>query len=420
MRLLVLCPHFKPDTAPTGVVMTQIVDELTKLGWDVDVVTALPWYRQHAIEPGWTGRLRRRVTTPWGSITRLHPFPADKANLVGRAAAFVGFSIIAAIDAATRRERPDVVLVMSPPLTLGLSGWAAAGRFGIPFVLNLQDVFPSAAVAVGAISNERAISVFEALERFCYERAAAITVLSDELAAGIERRNSESQSTRRFTTPVHVIPNFADVEGIRPESSLNDYRRRHDLVDKLVVMYAGNVGHSQDFDLLLGAAEELRARDDIVFVVNGEGVQRAPLEAAAAHLGNVRFVDYQPAHKLSETLAAADIHLVLLKPGLSEVSVPSKLYSVMAAGRAVVACVDPESEIDRLVRQANAGLSVGHDSQALAAAIRDLADDPVRRKRLATNARSRMETWPTVADVAARYSTLLDGVARHHYAGFGR
>jgi len=346
MRLLVLCPHFAPDTAPTGIVMTRIVDELTNLGWEVDVVTSLPWYRRHAIEPGWTGRLRRRAETPWGSVTRLHPFPADKANLVARAAAFVGFSAVAAVDAATRSERPDVVLVMSPPLTLGVSGWAAARRFGVPFVLNLQDVFPSAAVAVGAISNRRVIAAFEALERFCYERAAAITVLSEELAAGIARRDGEGRNNR-LTTPVEVIPNFADIAEIRPEPSDNDYRARHGLVGKNVVMYAGNVGHSQDFDLLLDAAARLAGRDDIAFIINGEGVQRRSLEAMAAHLGNVQFVDYQPIERLSETLAAADIHLVLLKPGLSEVSVPSKLFSVMAAGRAVVACVDSGSEIDR-------------------------------------------------------------------------
>jgi len=408
MRLLVLCPHFKPDTAPTGVVMTRLVDELIILGWEVDVITSLPWYRRHAIEPGWSGRIRRKVETPWGSIARLHPFPADKANLVARAAAFVGFSSIAAVDASARRPRPDAVLVMSPPLTLAISGWAAARRFGIPLVLNLQDVFPAAAVAVGAISNRRAIAVFEALERFCYKRATAITVLSDELAKGIERRTGN-----RVSTPVHVIPNFADIAGIRPEPTDNAYRREHELVGKHVVMYAGNVGHSQAFDLLIGAAEHLRHRDDIVLVVNGEGVQRMSLQTAAAHLPNVRFVDYQPADKLPETLAAADIHLVLLKPGLSEVSVPSKLYSVMAAGRAVIACVDPGSEIDRLVRDADAGLSVGHDADALAAAITTLVDDSAMRRRQASNARARVETWPTAADIARQYSDLLEGVTRH-------
>ena len=103
--IVVLCPHFVPDNAPTGTVMTRIVDELVVLGHRVHVVTALPWYRTHSIEPGWTGRWVRRETTPWGSITRVHPFPGDdKSNLVRRAAGFVGYSILAGAPGPARRR----------------------------------------------------------------------------------------------------------------------------------------------------------------------------------------------------------------------------------------------------------------------------------------------------------------------------
>ncbi|MFT6391713.1 MAG: colanic acid biosynthesis glycosyl transferase WcaI, partial [Ilumatobacter sp.] len=91
--VVVLCPHFVPDNAPTGTVMTRIVDELAALGHTVHVVTALPWYRDHAIADGWTGSWVRRETTEWGSITRVHPFPGDdKSNLVRRAVGFVAYS----------------------------------------------------------------------------------------------------------------------------------------------------------------------------------------------------------------------------------------------------------------------------------------------------------------------------------------
>ncbi|MBM3816136.1 MAG: hypothetical protein FJW13_03875, partial [Actinobacteria bacterium] len=97
-RFIVLCPHFAPDIAPTGRVMTQLVDEWVALGHEVHVITALPWYRDHRVEPGWRGRLVRRERTAWGSITRVHPFPAkSKSNLVARAFAFMLFSSIAGI-----------------------------------------------------------------------------------------------------------------------------------------------------------------------------------------------------------------------------------------------------------------------------------------------------------------------------------
>ncbi|MDP9464629.1 MAG: glycosyltransferase WbuB, partial [Actinomycetota bacterium] len=117
LRIAVLCPHFAPDTAPTGEVMTRIVTELAALGHELHVVTALPWYRRHALEPGWEGRWVRRETTEWGSITRVNPFPgSDKRNLARRAAGFVGFSALAGLT-SLRGGRVDGVIAMSPPLT---------------------------------------------------------------------------------------------------------------------------------------------------------------------------------------------------------------------------------------------------------------------------------------------------------------
>ncbi len=98
MKIAVLCPHFAPDTAPTGEVITRIVTELAALGHELHVVTALPWYREHAVEPGWTGKLVRRERMPWGSITRVHPFPGDdKRNLLRRAVGFAGFSALSGV-----------------------------------------------------------------------------------------------------------------------------------------------------------------------------------------------------------------------------------------------------------------------------------------------------------------------------------
>ena len=119
MRVLVVCPHFAPDTAPTGVVMTRIVDELAARGHEVHVVTALPWYREHAIEQGWTGRLLRTDRTAWGSITRVHPFPGDdRRDLVRRALGFLGFTVLVAVAglrAGGWFRRVDAVLATLSP-----------------------------------------------------------------------------------------------------------------------------------------------------------------------------------------------------------------------------------------------------------------------------------------------------------------
>src|SRR4051794_32119189 len=151
MRLVVICPHYAPDLAPTGEVMTQIATGLIDRGHQLHIVTSLPWYQHHAIEPGWQGSLVRHEDTEWGRITRVHPFPTDKSDIPARALAFGGFTARAGRAGLVSRSRPEAVLAMSPPLTLGPAGWAVARSRRIPFVFNIQDVFPDVAVELGAI-----------------------------------------------------------------------------------------------------------------------------------------------------------------------------------------------------------------------------------------------------------------------------
>src|SRR5690606_1502369 len=115
MNILVLCPHFAPDVAPTGEVMTQIADGLVARGHRLHVVTSLPWYQHHAIEPGWGGQVVRHEDVGWGRITRVHPFPTDKRNVPARALAFAGFTALSGLAGLLSRARPAAVLAMSPP-----------------------------------------------------------------------------------------------------------------------------------------------------------------------------------------------------------------------------------------------------------------------------------------------------------------
>ena len=284
MNILVLCPHFSPDVAPTGEVMTSIARELVALGHRLHVVTSLPWYQHHALEPGWEGQLVRHEDTPWGRITRVHPFPTDKRNIPARAVAFGGFTVLAAFEGAVSRTAPDVVLAMSPPLTLGLAGWSVARARGVPFVFNIQDVFPDVAVELGLLSGRLVIRGFRWLERASYRRADAVTVLSDDLADNVAAKATlglHGAAAERQAAKVRVIPNFIDTSWITPLTRENPYRREYGLSGSRVVMYAGNVGLSQSLDLVLAAAADLHHERDVVFVINGGGAARPDLEARA-------------------------------------------------------------------------------------------------------------------------------------------
>ena len=408
MNLLVICPHYAPDVAPTGEVMTSIVTALAARGHRLHIVTALPWYRHHRVEEGWKTALVQTEEVEWGSITRLHPFPTDKANIPARALAFGGFTGVATAVAMRPGIKPDAVLVMSPPLILGIAGWLAARRWRVPMVFNIQDVFPDVAVEVGAIKNPRVIAAARWLERFLYRRSDAVTVLSEDLRENLAAKLSGHRPER-----VRVIPNFVDTDRIRPADRDNSYRAELGLGDRTVVLYAGNIGYSQSVELLVGAARRFADRSDVVFVVNGSGSGRSAVLEAAEGLDNIIFVGLQPKERLPEVLAAGDIHTVLLRRGLARSSVPSKMYSILASGRPCVASVDPGTEVERSLVSADAGVAVPpEDLDAFCVALEPLLDDAAERDRLGRNGRRWVESWASPEAVAESYEQLFTELLR--------
>ena len=402
--IVVLVPHFAPDTAPTGEVITRIVDEFITAGRRIHIVTALPWYRTHAIEEGWTGRLVRRERTEWGSIIRVHPFPGkSKSNLLRRAIGFGGFSAIAGVCtlfAGGIHRRPAAIISMSPPLTLGLTGWLAARMRFTTAIFNIQDVFPDAAIETGAITNTRIIAAARWLERISYQRSDAVVVLSDDL-----RDNVMAKVSPRHVSKIKVIPNFVDADRIVPMDRMTSYRSELNIGDELVVMYAGNVGYSQSLTMLLHAAKQM---PKVTFVINGDGAARADLEAQAVGLSNIRFAGYQPRDRVGEVLASGDIHVVPLRTGLGAVSVPSKTYSILAAARPVVAAIDTGTEVTRILQHSGAGVSVAPDDEELfTSALQAMVADIETAREQGRKGREWVETHVSPAAVAQSYLALI-------------
>jgi colanic acid biosynthesis glycosyl transferase WcaI len=384
--------------------MTRIVSELAARGHELHVVTSLPWYRNHAIEPGWGGRLWRTEKTEWGSIIRVHPFPGkSKSNLLRRALGSIAFSYAVGIRSVHADGLPfkvDGVLAMSPPLTLGLTGWFTKIIRRAPLVFNIQDVFPDAAIQTGAISNKKIIAAAKWLERMSYQRSDAVVLLSQDL-----RANIANKIDKKFHQRLHVIPNFVDTHAITPQDRMTAYRSELGIGDQLVVMYAGNVGFSQSLNLVVDAAAKF---PDIAFVINGDGAARKKLEQDCARLTNVYFGDYQPIERLSEVLATGDIHVVPLRAGLASVSVPSKSYSILAAGRPMLAAIDPGTEIPNMLRQSGAGVAVEPDnSTAFIEALSQLVSRREQLHEMGSRGRTWVETHASPASVAAQYEAIF-------------
>ena len=398
MKLLLLCPHFAPDLhAATGEVMTRLVHSLADRGHQVDVVTSLPWYRGHTVHEGWRGRPWRTERAEHGSIIRVWPFPVDKNNIPARALGFGGFTTLVA-GAALTLQRPDAVMGMSPPIFLGDAAWLSARRWRVPFVFNVQDIFPDVAVDLGALNNVRVISAARTHERSVYRRADAVTVLSTD-----QQRNVQSKLDPADEAKVRIIHNFADTEKIRVVDRNTPYRAEHGLAGKQVVMYSGNVGLSQSFDLMRAAADRFADRPDVQFVINGEGAARISVDAWAAGRPNVTISDFAPREGVSDVLGAADLHVILLKRGLAQSSTPSKLYGILAAGRPILASIDEGSEVELTVEAAGAGRAVPPENEgAFLTALEEMLADPASLEQMGRNGRDHLaESFSPAAQAAA-------------------
>lgn len=386
--------------------MTKLVEGLAGRGHRITVVTSLPWYKAHDVEPAWRGRPWRVERTGWGSVVRVWPFPTDKANIAARAFGFGGFTSLVAAAAITR-GRHDAVLAMSPPVFLGDAAWLLAKRWRIPFVFNTQDIFPDVAVDVGALTNDRVIELARRHERSLYRRADAVTVLSDDQAANVVAKLPADQAGK-----VHIIHNFVDLDRVEVVDKENAYRQRHDLGGKTVVMYSGNVGLSQPFDLIRAAADRFADRPEVQFVINGEGSARAEVDGWAATRPNVTVADFVPRSEVSELLGAADVQVIILRAGLARSSTPSKLYANLASGRPVLASIDEGSEVATVLARSGAGTAVPPDDpDAFVDALAGLLADPGQLDLMGKRGRSFVEEWMTPEVQAARYEWLFAELA---------
>ena len=404
MRLLVISPHFEPDTAPTGIIVTSLVEQWLEQGHQIEVVTSLPWYEKHEVENQWKGRLFRKEEKESLTVTRLHPFPQDKNKLLRRLVGFLAFSFLALIASVSKKGPFDAVIVISPPLTLGTVGKAAAVRHRCKLLLNLQDIFPDIAITLGKIKSRSSIKVLEKYEKLTYSGTDSITVLSKDLEKNVNKKIESIKNPPQIT----VIPNFLISSSIKPQDRLTEYRKEHHLGEKFVVMYAGNLGNSQSFELITDAAKKHEDRDDIVYVINGGGVMSSSLKQQANNLRNLVVIGYQPIERLPEVLATADLHLVPLRTGLGGMSVPSKIYSVFAAGRPVIASVDPGTEIERIVVESEGGIVVPPDDfESFISAVEKLIEDSEMLEEMGHKARFWLENCHSPKTIADSYLDLI-------------
>jgi colanic acid biosynthesis glycosyl transferase WcaI len=398
VRIFLHTMYYLPDFGSAPVLMDELARSLADAGHEVDVVTTLPRDRGEAFR----GLVHSRRRT--GRLTVKRFWTNTGSGALGRLLAWNVYTAGALINLAAVR-RGDVLVLRTPPLQLGLPAFFAKALLGARVLVNVQDIHPDLAIESGLLRSRAGIRFARALETWVYGLADRIAVISDGFAANLRRKGVPEGK-------LAVLPNWVDTDVLAPLPKDNPVARRLGLDGRFVVMYSGTLSISSDRTLgrALEAAALLSDVPGFVLALVGEGLRKEALREKAAALGlaNVRFLPFVPYAELPGLLAAADVLLVPLDRSKSDLSVPSKLYTFLAAGRPILGLAAPGSEVESVLGENACGLTAPPDDPAaIAAAVRALAASPERRRELGANARAYAVRHVSRRTVLARYDALL-------------
>jgi colanic acid biosynthesis glycosyl transferase WcaI len=379
LRILIATQYFVPEITAPAARLHAFAAGLASRGHEVEVVCEVPSHPAGVVAPGYGGRLvdRRRFDGLEVTYVWVHATPSKVRR--ARLANYASYAASAMVAGAARR-RVDVIVASSPPLSVGSVGAALALRHRAPWVLDVRDLWPDAAVALGEVGDGRLLRMAQRLEGRLYRGAAAITATTEPFRQAIEERGGAGK--------VSVIPNGTTAEFLGVGAEAPEPTLLEDEDGAFTWTHAGNLGLFHGLEAAVAAAGELG--EGFRLLLLGQGPRRAAMEELAGALpsGAVAFMDAVPPDRAARLMRASDALLVSLGPipGL-EGMVLSKLYDCCAVGRPVVVAAPGETR--RVAEEAGAALCVPPgDARELAAAIRRLRDDSSLRDRLAERARA--------------------------------
>ncbi len=370
VRVLVLTPFYAPDFGPSAPIFTALCEDLQHNGCQVTVVAGIPHYGNARKLYPYPRRLFAREVINGVRILRIFVFDVPKSSLSRRLlyhAFFNLFSTIAALFAG----RSDVILADAPSLWSGLPLLTQAIIPGKPYIYIIHDIYPEVLVKLQVLHNQRMIKFIDQIEGFFYRHASQISVLSD----GFKKNLLEKGVPER---KIAVIPVCVDADFVQPMDCDPGLCQEWDLESKYVVLYAGNMGLSQGLENVVEAARQLTRFPDIALVLVGEGASKPGLQKLVSQYGlaNIHFYPFQPREKVPQIYSLAHVCLVSLNPSIVTESVPSKTFTIMAACRPIIATVDPNTEVGRLLDVAGCGLRVDPEKpNSLAEAVIRLYHD---------------------------------------------
>jgi len=402
-RVLYVSQYFVSSDQPGGVRHWQHARALARAGHEVTVVTSYVQHKERTIPEEYRGRRIVRSVEDGLDVVRTYSTPGYGRDLKSRLSNYGTFALWSLI-AELGLPRPDVVVASSPSLPAAAGAAFLARVRGARFLLEVRDLWPDSAVAMGLVSNERVISAARRLEHYAYFRADRVVALTEGIRDGVIAAGVPAGR-------VSLITNGVDLD-VSPDPSVPARVPVPD--DAFVAMYVGAHGTYSSLGTVLEAAHLLRDDPRIHVVLVGGGDQKPALmdEAARRGLANVAFVDPVPKRQVPAFLARADVCLLPYQDrALFAGALPNKIFDYLAAARPILAAA-PQGEVTRLVHTAGCGWAVPpEDPLAMAQAIRAAAANPSATRSLGVAGREYALTEYDRRVLAARFTGLVDELA---------
>ena len=378
MRILIVALNFAPELAGIGKYVGDMTAWMGSAGFDVRVVTAPPYYPEWKVRPGYAAHRYGTETLAGAKVFRCPLWVPRQPGGLTRLLHLISFAISSfpLILWQALSWRPQVVMVIEPPLACAPAALLAARLSGARAWLHVQDLEVDAAFDLGVLRKQWLRKLVLSLERGLMRRFDRVTSISQRMLARLREKGVRQEQLGFF-------PNWVDTDVIRPLIGANELRTAFGVTaDTPVLLYSGNMGEKQGLEVIVEVARAFEASTEkALFMLCGDGAARRRIEGAAAGLSNVRFIPLQPADRLNELLNLADIHLLPQRSDAEGLVMPSKLTAIMASGKPVVAGAHRDSDVGRAAATGGIVVPPG-DITAFSDAIGKLLGDSAMRDRL--------------------------------------
>lgn len=416
LHVLVVTSAYWPERTGTAPLNNELCAYLASRGHRVSVVTGFPHYPAWEVYPGYRGKLWQRESHDGVDIYRGLIYVPPRRTTLRRILYDTTVGITGFVRSLPIGD-VDVVLAVSPPLQGGLAGCMLAALKRVPLILDIHDLVPDLAIAVGMMKEGWAVKAARLLEKFVYRHSDGIVVISEEFSTNLFAKNVPQSK-------VTYLPLWVDSESITPQDRNGPFRKANNIdPSKTVALYTGNHGAKQALENVLETATLLKSYEDLIFLFVGDGFEKKRLQQMAEQrsLTNVRFlplVPPSPKELLPQMLGAGDMLLLNQSASVVDTVIPSKLFTYMASGRPIIAAVNSSSQAANCVRRAGSGIAVpAEQPAALAEAILNLKQDRVLAETLGSQGRRFVVEHCDRNHILRRYEDIFLAFANHRSPG---